>query len=88
MQSEDDINKIIQDRDTTVPFEEIAQRKGGVFIVRLVDEGTMDHAVTIPTEEGVIIDPEEEQAITLSAETSKSVVVREQGSSGFGSLEA
>lgn len=64
------MKKGIQEKDTTVAFEEISQQEIGVFLVPLVDGGTVDHAVTILIE-GVIIHPEEEQVIALLAENRK-----------------
>lgn len=59
------MTKSIQDKETKVVFGQIAQRGSGMVVVCLVEGRTVDHAVTILTEVGVIIDPEEEQVLVL-----------------------
>ena len=62
------VQRAIQDGERIAPFLVHAARRTGVFIVRILEEKRVDHAVVMDVYNGVIIDSEERKALGPSVE--------------------
>ena len=64
----EEFQRAIQDSERIAPFRVLAARRTGAFIVQLLEEKRVDHAVVVDADNGVIIDSEERTALELSVE--------------------
>ena len=55
---EEEVQRAIQGGDMTAPFRVLAARRAGIFIVWILEEKRVDHAVVVDAQNRVIIDSE------------------------------
>ena len=63
---DEEMQRAIKGGDRAAPFRALAARRAGMFIVRILEEKPVDHAVAVDAQNRVIIDSEEEIALELS----------------------
>lgn len=61
------LQKAVFECDARASFSYVASMTQGVWIVRLLDEGFIDHAVVLDCDKQIIVDSEESCAIALTA---------------------
>ena len=65
---DEEVQRCIQDGERIAPFRVLAAWRTGVFIVRILEEKRVDHAVVVDAYNGMVIDSEERPTLELSVE--------------------